>query len=344
MDEDDFAEYLAVLNLSIDDYASLKDASFDIHKSFRKLVLTWHPDRNLHRQPEATVKFREIEEARTILLAAINEEDSSENGGDEFSSYVYTASTATDDQTQNYHSAKYLEKLERVRARAREQLQEAAMIREIENDTLSKQRINARAYHNRSLSAARYENQAYANMMRTESLKQHNIATRTNANLIHYAKRAVASRNAYSMINAQRYADVLKKRRDAVAVAVVEVERNKEDEKTNNDAQIPQPPPPPPPPPSSSSPTFTASPLSSKAPLSISSSGSTPNPLDYNRECSCLIKDEDGISKQAIMNASVDEDAHVDGGLSSALDGGNCVSNDLFNKLKCQGQGREIPL
>ena len=43
------------------------DSEHDIKKAGRKMALRWHPDKNLDRQEEATIKFKEIQEAVDIL-------------------------------------------------------------------------------------------------------------------------------------------------------------------------------------------------------------------------------------------------------------------------------------
>jgi len=40
----------------------------DIKKSYRKLALRWHPDKNPDNQQEATVRFREVSEAYEVLI------------------------------------------------------------------------------------------------------------------------------------------------------------------------------------------------------------------------------------------------------------------------------------
>ena len=43
------------------------DSEHDIKKAGRKMALRWHPDKNLDCQEEATIKFKEIQEAVDIL-------------------------------------------------------------------------------------------------------------------------------------------------------------------------------------------------------------------------------------------------------------------------------------
>jgi len=55
-------DYYKILNLTPN--ASL----IDIKQSYNKLVLKWHPDKNLNNLDEATIKFKELNDAYSILI------------------------------------------------------------------------------------------------------------------------------------------------------------------------------------------------------------------------------------------------------------------------------------
>jgi DnaJ family protein A protein 5 len=43
------------------------NAFWQIRKSYRRLALRWHPDKNVGNEEEATARFKEITAAHTVL-------------------------------------------------------------------------------------------------------------------------------------------------------------------------------------------------------------------------------------------------------------------------------------
>jgi len=73
-------------------------SSADIKKSYRKLALRWHPDKNPDNQQEATVRFREVSEAYEVLI-----DEKKRKIYDQYGKEGLTNSSRSGNHRQNHH-------------------------------------------------------------------------------------------------------------------------------------------------------------------------------------------------------------------------------------------------